>query len=87
MVAALRKSGFHVMHTHMIGNGAPDLVVSGYHRDLGAICALLVEVKNKNGKLTDDEQRWHNNYPAGGPLIVAYSVDDVLLWFGALNAQ
>lgn len=74
------------MHTHTIGSGAPDLVVSGYHRKLGVICALLVEVKNRNGKLTDDEQRWHSDYPAGGPLIVARSVDDVLLWFGALNA-
>lgn len=84
MVAALRRCGFHVMHTHSIGKGAPDLIVSGYRRDLDAVCALLVEVKHGSSKLTPDEQKWHSDYPVNGPLIIARSIDDILSWFGII---
>lgn len=79
----LRGAGFHVNLLHFVGKGHPDMVVTGYHRGLDTVAALYVELKTDDGTLTDDEARWHDEYPAGGPLIVARSADDVLRWFGA----
>lgn len=82
MVADLRDMGLHVHPTHRLGSGFPDLIVSGYSLRAAAVVALLVEVKSKGGTLTDDEKKFHQQYPEDGPLIVAYSADDVLVWFG-----
>jgi hypothetical protein len=81
MVADIRKAGLHVMHTHTIGKGAPDLVVTGYHQGINMVAALLVEIKDDKGKLTADEMIFHAEYPADGPLIIARCADDVLRWF------
>ncbi len=84
IVAALRRCGFHVAHTHQVGGGFPDLVVTGERLPEGDLVALLVELKNRDGRnrLEPDERAFHAAYPAGGPLIIAYSERDVLEWFG-----
>jgi hypothetical protein len=82
VVQHLRECGLHVTLLHTLGKGVPDMVVTGYNHMAGAVLALLVELKNGNGKLTDDEIAWHSKYPADGPLIVARSAEDVLKWFG-----
>ena len=82
IVAQLRGAGFHVWPTHRLGAGFPDIVVTGQRLPSGDVAALLVEVKDGRGKLTEDEQEWHAAYPEGGPLIVARCAEDVLAWFG-----
>lgn len=82
LVAQLRAAGYHVAPTHALGRGFPDLIVTGVRLPTGDVAALLVEVKDSRGKLTEDEQEWHAAYPEGGPLIVARCAEDVLAWFG-----
>lgn len=85
IVKDLRSVGLHVTDLAQVGNGVPDLLVTGLHRRANAVVALLVEVKTEKGKLTEHEERFFDEYPEGGPLIVARSSDDVLQWFGAIN--
>jgi hypothetical protein len=84
IVDALRRLGFHVALTHRLGGGFPDLIVTGERLPAGDVAALLVEVKDRAGRdrLTPPEIEFHADYPAGGPLIVAHDVEDVLRWFG-----
>ena len=70
---ALRKRGYIVADTHCLGNGYPDLHVS---RDG---LAVLVEVKSLDGELSPDELVFHRQWE--GPLVIAFSVRDVLGWF------
>ncbi len=85
VVAALRQAGFRVDLTHRLGNGFPDVVVTGYNHNTGNIDALLVEIKTEKGKLTKDEKEYFEDYPEGGPLIIARSAEDVMRWFGAVE--
>lgn len=82
IVQSLRQLGFHVWHTHAVGNGGPDLVVTGYSHIAQRIESLLVELKVEGGKLTMAEKRWHEQFPKYGPLIEANSVEEILKWFG-----
>jgi len=75
MVKALREAGLHVTDIHEVGKGVPDLLVTKGAR------MLLVEVKDKNGRLTPHEVEWHADFPEDGPLIVATVAEDVLRWF------
>lgn len=77
----LEKLGFLVMDTKQLGKGKPDMVVTGLHRGYDSLVACLVEVKSKGGKLTDAEKKFHQKYPVGAPLIVAYNTEDILRWF------
>lgn len=85
LVAQLRGAGYHVALTHTLGRGFPDIIVTGPRLPSGDVAALLVEVKDGRGKLTEDEREWHATYPEGGPLIVARCAEDVLAWFGRLT--
>ena len=71
-VAYLRGLGWHVAHTHRLGQGFPDFLCS--RRMNGIPWACLVELKSPGGKLTKDEQRFAEEYL--GPLIVAYGPED-----------
>ena len=82
LVRAWRDAGLHVAHKHQLGRGFPDVIVTGYSIPLNAVAALLVEIKDGNDKLTENEQEWHAAYPDGGPLIIARVAADVLKWFG-----
>lgn len=81
VVGTLRKLGYHVWLTHRLGQGSPDMVVTGYHHRLDETMVLLVELKTATGKLTEDEKQWHGLYPDDGPLIVARSAQDIVDWF------
>lgn len=75
VVAAFRKLGWAVAHTHTIGKGFPDLVIS--RGDYTA----LVEVKDSSQppsrrRLTPDEQVFHAQWP--GHIHIVESVDDVI---------
>ena len=60
-----------------------DLVVTG--RDSkGEVRTLRVEVKIEGGTLTVDEKEYHETEPYPETLLIAYSVNDILSWFGRL---
>lgn len=73
MVKALRAAGFSVSITHTLGNGFPDLAV-GYNG-----VTLLVEVKTKSGKLSEDEKAFMVSW--NGSLITARTPSSVVEWF------
>jgi hypothetical protein len=52
IVSGLRQCGCFILHTHTLGHGIPDLFV-WY---AGAWTPL--ELKQPNGRLTDDERDW-----------------------------
>lgn len=72
IVEALRKAGYSVLSLAQIGNGAPDLLVSG--RGLGR--NVLMEVKQPGAKLTADEVLWHHEWPAR--VWIVRSIEDAL---------
>lgn len=76
MVEELRSAGFTVRHTHMIGEGFPDLVVGRWDVN------LLVEVKQEGEKLTPDERVFFETWK--GAAIVATSAEQVIAEFGKL---
>jgi hypothetical protein len=52
------------------GDGVPDLLVG-----LGGVNYLL-EVKSGNGRLTEDQETWHDSW--GGQVAIVRSLDDAL---------
>ncbi len=71
IVAVARGCGALVYHTHMVGQGFPDLVI-GYR---GIV--LLVEVKNPAGwKLTGPEQVFHEEW--GEMVHIVEEADDMV---------
>lgn len=77
IVHELRQAGLTVYDISRMGNGIPDLIVCRTSR------VLLVEVKDKGGRLTPDEVRFFEECP-DGCAIVARSAEDVLVWFGLI---
>lgn len=76
IVEQLRKiPGVSVAHTHMIGEGLPDIVVGHRQRN------YWIEIKDPNQppskrKLTPDEEKWHQQWT--GHVAVAETVTDIL---------
>lgn len=70
IIAALRAVGASVQPIYMVGAGVPDLLVAR------GGCLYLLEVKTLDGRLTDDERRWHAAW--GGPVAVVRTVDEAL---------
>ena len=69
IVAAFRKLGFSVAHTHMVKRFC-DLVIAKDNIN------HLVEVKGEKGKLTPAEKEFHAIWKA--PIHIIRSVEDVL---------
>ena len=72
---AIRQMGATVLHTHQLGQGAPDLAVGW--RGVN----LLIEIKDgskppSKRKLTPDEQEWHDNWR--GQVAIVESVEDAV---------
>ena len=73
IVGILRKLGATVAHTHMIGQGFPDIVVG--HKGLN----YLVEIKDprmppSRRKLTPDEQKFFDEW-CGSAVIIENEID------------
>jgi hypothetical protein len=86
IVMALRAAGAMVAHTHQIGGGFPDLVVSYYDRTTGKPETVLMEVKDGSKsysaqRLTFDEETFHDRWI--GRLVVVRTVDEALRAIGA----
>ena len=57
IVAALRRIGAKVKHTHMVGDDFPDLVVGFRKRN------ILLEVKSKGRKETEGQSEFASSWP------------------------
>lgn len=68
----LRECGFSVFDAGSVGGNFVDLVVGAHGT------TYLVELKGPRGKLSEGQREFADNWK-GGPVIVARSVDDVLL--------
>jgi len=68
IVEALRAAGASI--AHLSGKGVPDLLISFHGR------FWLAEVKQKKGKLTSDQVKWHANMR--GQILILRTVDDAL---------
>jgi len=78
IVALLRDvPGVTVQHLHTVGNGCPDIAVGfrGF--------TYFFEIKSENGTLTEDEQRWHEEWT--GQVGIIYSAEDALRMMGAIE--
>jgi hypothetical protein len=81
IVIALRDIGADVAVTSSLGNGFADLLVQyneiGYGKKL-----ILMEVKSKGGRLTEDERYFYDRFREC--MVVVFSVDDALKSIGAI---
>ena len=82
IVEALRGVGASVAHTHMIGQGFPDIVVG--FRGVN----YLMEIKDgslapSRRQLTEDEKDWHNAWH--GAVVIVESVEDAYKAIGAVD--
>ena len=80
IVAAFRKVGFSVCVTSSQGKGFPDIVI-GYESATKGRQTALIEIKNgllppSKRRLTEDEQRFHDNWK--GEIFIIESVDQAL---------
>ena len=75
IVDALKKIGARVQHLHGVGQGCPDLLC-GHGGNL-----TLIEVKTPSGKLTERQERWHEEW-AGYVHVVTSAEEAVNLILG-----
>lgn len=72
IVQVLRRVGAKVKDTHILGNGFTDIAVL-FH---GVV--HLMEIKVPGGKLTPDEQEFHDAWGDSPFVHIVYSVEEVL---------
>lgn len=72
MVRGARELGAEVQHLHTVGQGCPDLLIAFRGR------WYVVEVKAEDGKLTPDEEDWHERFSRQAPIEVWRDWDDVV---------
>lgn len=80
IVAALRSVGATVQHLHTVGHGCPDLLVGRS----GA--TYLLEVKSDKGKLTPQEQEWHDTW-GGKPVSIVRTIEEGIRAIGLYVTQ
>lgn len=56
LVKAFRELGCSVAHLHNVGKGKPDTIIGAYGLN------YLVEIKGEKGKLTPDQEKWHDEW-------------------------
>jgi hypothetical protein len=82
VVKAFRDLGYIVAHTHQLGSGFPDIVISkllpSKHRFTACIEIKDGRKPKSSQKLTPDEQEWHKAWQ--GELAIITSIDDVLVF-------
>lgn len=76
IVAALRDVGATVQVLSAVGQGCPDLLVGRQGVN------YLIECKVGHGRLTPDEERWHELW--NGEVYICRDVDDALRIVGAV---
>jgi hypothetical protein len=85
IVHGLRLAGYSVADTHVVGDGFPDIVVGGPdHHKAGYLSIWLMEIKNKDGKVTRREHEWHEAW-RGPKVPIVRTIDDALRVVGAIE--
>lgn len=78
IIDALRACGCSVQQLSI--KGVPDLLVGFTDPYSGKKITMLIEVKDKGGKLTPDEIAWHEQWQGG--LYIVYTVGHALELIG-----
>jgi hypothetical protein len=79
----LEKAGLSVCDLSMVGKGCADILVGGERIQYGIEANLLVELKtDEKKKLTEDQEKFHRKWR--GPIMKAWSGEQILEWFGRL---
>jgi Holliday junction resolvase len=76
IVQALRAAGAHVAITSNLGGGFPDIICL-YNSQV-----VLMEIKSKGGRMTEEEQAFYNEWQDG--MVVVYSIEEALEAIGRL---
>ena len=84
IVEAFRAAGCDVLHTHQLGQGAPDLFVAF------AGIWLAIEVKGQQGKLTSSQESLYNSLKTRPRIVrnvgeVKATVDTLKRWHEAIR--
>ena len=82
---AMRDVGYLTHDTSAMGDGFGDEVWAGIDRQTGQRRLWLIEYKTKDGKLTKDEQEFHEKW--AGFIHVVRTVDDGYRLVGILPHQ
>jgi hypothetical protein len=69
---AITRAGYNVTDTSALGNGYPDLTVTGCD------WLLLLEVKAKGGKLTGPEREFFQRHADSGCVVLVYDAEAAL---------
>ena len=77
IVEALRKKGYSVTCTHMVGGGFPDITVGANHKN------ILIEIKQLGKTLNEQERKWHVEWQ--GQVAIAYTPDEAIQIVEALT--
>lgn len=77
----LRGLGYDVDDVYMIPK-LYDMLVTGLSLYTGQVACVRVEIKMPGEKLTPDEQVYWQKQNHKENLIIAYTANDVLHWFG-----
>lgn len=84
IIKALRQVGARVQPIHTVGKGCPDLLVA--YRDRWHVLELKDGAKVPSKQtLTEDEERWHDEFGQQAPVHVCNSVESALKVIGAMN--
>ena len=84
IVCALRTAGASVQILSSVGKGCPDLLVA--YRDRWHVLELKDGAKVPSKQtLTEDEERWHDEFGQQAPVHICNSVEAALRIIGAMN--
>lgn len=61
-----------------------DLVVTGRVGGTGDVRSLRVEIKDKGGRLSPAEKKYHAESIHQETLLIAYSTEEILTWFNRI---
>jgi len=79
--AELRLRGFTVDNVSQLKK-LYDVVVTGRMFGTNEVRTVRVEIKQPGEDLTPDEKKYHAAEAYPETLLIAYSIEDVLRWFG-----
>lgn len=79
----LREIGFSVADTSALGNDFPDLVIGRFGVDAKVECKSPKGKKTAEDRLSEGQRDFKDEW-RGAPVIVAYTLEDVLFKFNLL---
>ena len=83
IIQQLQQLGFLVASTSDTGNGAPDILVSGYDVNQNRNRLTWIELKTDNAQLRPNQEEFHSLWQ-DHDVFVARSLEDVLKIYGRI---